>query len=133
MQSIFSNQLQALYTTIGLPLPEAEEQIARSIRVNGEFSVQLVEFPLDHLVLACELDHVAAELAPLLLTLNRADADVHPYVVAMSEQRRLVLWRRVPFSTVDERGLYPVFDEFTEAIEKLQALVRDAGHVGMPA
>lgn len=126
MHSIFSNQLQALYTTIGLPLPAAEERIDRSIRVNDDFSVQMVELPLDHLVLACELDRVDPDVAPLLLALNRVGDEIHPYVVTLSEQHRLVLWRRMPFSIIDERGLYPVFDEFTDAVEKLQGMVREA-------
>lgn len=87
MRDEFAAQLTLLYENIGLQLPINFNQIDFSIRVNGKFSVRLIEYPVGRLVLCTVLQNISQEKILELMKFNLINHQLHQPVLAISDDK----------------------------------------------
>lgn len=123
MRDEFAAQLTLLYENIGLQLPINFNQIDFSIRVDGKFSVRLIEYPVGRLVLFTVLQNISQEKILELMKFNLINHQLHQPVLAISDDKQLVIWQGFTDMVFSEKNLIGRFDEFVQFSELMLEII----------
>ncbi|HGJ5859317.1 MAG TPA: hypothetical protein ACHBX6_06375 [Arsenophonus nasoniae] len=123
MRDEFATQLTLLYENIGLQLPINFNQIDFSIRVDGKFSVRLIEYPVGRLVLCTVLQNISQEKILELMKFNLINHQLHQPVLAISDDKQLVIWQGFTDMVFSEKNLIGRFDEFVQFSELMLEII----------
>lgn len=123
MRDEFATQLTLLYENIGLQLPINFNQLDFSIRVDGKFSVRLIEYPVGRLVLCTVLQTINQEKILKLMKFNLINHQLYQPILAISDDRQLVIWQGFTDMVFSEKNLIGRFDEFVQFSELMLEMI----------
>lgn len=123
MRDEFAAQLTLLYENIGLKLPVNFNQIDFSIRVDGKFSVRLIEYPVGRLVMCTVLQNISQEKIIDLMKYNLISHQLYQPVLAISDDKQLVIWQGFTDLVFSEKNLIGRFDDFVQFSELMLKII----------
>lgn len=116
MKSVLYTHVFELYKSLGLNL-STRQDVDYSIRVDNKFSIGLIEIPFEHLVLCSTINTISSDQLLEVMQQNLINEYAFPYVLALNEMGKIVIWQRLSTDALNQKPLVSWFEEFVKFVE----------------